>query len=537
MTLALAFCAATIAPADLVVTNALVWSDGMSGFATSLAVDEGVFVYVGNDPTSYIGPGTEIVNAMGRTVIPGLIDSHVHMMNGGGSLTDIQLRDAKDKQDFIARLKAYAEANPDRPWITGGRWSTESWTDKTEPTREWLDQAVPDRPVFLSRMDGHSGIANSKALELAKVTRDTADPEGGRVVKDVNGVPTGLLRETAMGLVSRLVPGKSRDVLKRDLVAAMDHAHANGITSVADIPTEGAIPIYQELAAAGEITVRFGLYPTVSPDNIERLKQSFKSVPYQIELKGVKVYMDGTLGSRTAWMFEPFNNNPADVANNTGLPRPGVTDGSVRRTAQICAANGLQMIGHAIGDRANHELVDFFKGAWTDVRKARPRLEHAQHLRATDIPIIGRLGVITSYQPFHKADDGRYCEDYIGSERSNSSYAYKDVLDSGGVLAFGSDWPVVTINPFLGMEAAVTGRTLGGNLWQTHNNVPLTEALRAYTSSAAYAMFWEDKVGRIAPGYYADFVVLSETLFAPAPKWADIRPVATYVAGKKMFGE
>jgi predicted amidohydrolase YtcJ len=236
-------------------------------------------------------------------------------------------------------------------------------------------------------------------------------------------------------------------------------------------------------------------------------------------------------------MFEPFNNNPADAAENTGLPRPEVNNGSIRSIAELCAKNGLQLIGHAIGDRANHELIEVFKTAWADLRTARPRLEHAQHLRASDIPEIGRLGVVTSYQPYHKADDGRYCESYIGAERSRSSYAFKDVLDSGGILAFGSDWPVVTNNPFLGMMAAVTGRTLAGQLWQTQNNVSVTEALRGYTSSGAYAMFWEDKLGRIAPGYLADFVVLEGALFAPAPHWGSIKPAATYVGGQKVFGQ
>ncbi len=537
MTLALALCAVLTAPADLVVTNALVWSDGMTGFATALAVDDGKFVYVGDDPSAYIGADTQTIDAQGRTVIPGIIDSHIHMMNGGGSLTDIHLRDAKDKQDFIARLKAYADANPQRTWIIGGRWSVESWSDKTEPTKEWLDQAVPDRPVFLSRMDGHSAIANTKALQLANVTRNTQDPNGGRVVKDANGEPTGLLRETATGLVGRLVPGKSQAVLKEDLMAAMRHANANGITSVSDIPGDGALPIYQQLATEGALTVRFGLFPTMSTVNIARTRSGFKTLDTWLEFKGVKVYMDGTLGSRTAWMTEPFNNNPADVADNTGLPRPGVADGTVKQTAALCAANNLQMIGHAIGDRANHKLIEFFKAAWMDTRKARPRLEHAQHLRASDIPVIGLLGVITSYQPFHKADDGRYAEDYIGKERSNSSYAYKDVLDSGGVLAFGSDWPVVTLNPFLGMEAAVTGKTLAGQFWQTRNNISVTDALRAYTSSGAYAMFWEKSVGRIAPGYLADFVILNESVFGPSPNWSAIKPTVTYVGGKKVFGD
>ncbi|HXH59728.1 MAG TPA: amidohydrolase family protein, partial [Fimbriimonadaceae bacterium] len=234
---------------------------------------------------------------------------------------------------------------------------------------------------------------------------------------------------------------------------------------------------------------------------------------------------------------EPFLNNPADGKNNRGLPRKEVTDGTIQRIAALCAAKHLQLIGHAIGDMANHLLIGFFKDAWTDVRTARPRLEHAQHLLPADIPEIGQLGIVTSMQPYHKADDGRYAESYIGSERSKTSYAYKDILDSGGILAFGSDWPVVTINPFLGMESAVTGKTLAGTYWQTQNDITVYEALRAYTSSGAYAMFWEDRIGRIAPGYLADFVILSDSPFGPEPNWAGMHPIATYVGGKKVYGD
>lgn len=529
---------AVIAPhaADLVVTNAVVWSDGMTGFATGFAVHDGEYVYVGNEAHLYVTEETTVVDAKGKVVIPGIIDSHIHMLNGGSSLNQIQLRDAKDKQDFIARLKKWAQEHPEQQWITGGRWTVESWADKTEPDRHWLDEAVPDRPVYLSRMDGHSGVANTKALQLAGITKDTPDPAGGRIVREQDGSAHGILRETATGLVTRHIPGKSRQELANDLRAAMKHANSMGITAVSDIPGEGSLPVYQEVAAQG-LTVRFGLYPTMSPSSINRVAHEFQEKEHWLELKGVKVYMDGTLGSRTAWMFEPFKNIPADVPNNTGLPRPEFTNGTVKTIASLCATNGLQLIGHAIGDRANSELVGVFRGAWPEVRAARPRLEHAQHLRASDIPLIGLLGVVTSYQPYHKADDGRYCESYIGAERSSSSYAYKDVLDSGGVLAFGSDWPVVTNDPFLGIQAAVTGRTLAGELWQTHNNIPVTEALRAYTSSAAYAMFWEKKVGRIAPGYLADFVVLTESPFALNPNWANIKPTATYVGGKKVFGD
>lgn len=526
------------APADLVIENAVIWSDGRTGFAQFAAVVDGEFVYVGDRDESYIGSKTERIDAKGRVVIPGLIDSHVHMLSGGASLNQIHLRDAKDKADFIAKLKKWADDHPEQQWITGGRWSVESWDDKTEPTRFWLDEAVPDRPVFLSRMDGHSAVANSKAIGMAGLTKNTKDPDGGRIVRDPNtGEPMGILRETAKGLVSRLIPGKSRSERASDLKQAMKYANSLGITSVSAITGTGSFAVYYQVAETDGFTVRFGMYPSMTRGNLERIKENFKTIPYWLELKGVKVFMDGTLGSRTAYMREPFNNNPADGKDNVGLLMPAAKDGSIANMAEQCAQNGLQLIGHAIGDMGNHVLIDFFKGAWSDVRSARPRLEHAQHLLAEDIPEIGRLGVITSYQPFHKADDGRYAEAYIGEERSNSSYAYKDVLNAGGVLAFGSDWSVVTLDPYVGIKAAVTGQTLAGNFWQTQNNISVMEALRAYTSSAAYAMFWENKIGKIAPGFKADFVILNSSPFGVDPEWRNMKPVATYVDGKKVFGE
>ncbi|MCH8993224.1 MAG: amidohydrolase family protein, partial [Acidobacteria bacterium] len=357
----------SVAPADLVIENAMIWSDGLTGFAQFAAVTDGEFVYVGERDESYIGPSTHRVNARGRVVIPGLIDSHVHMIGGGASLNQIHLRDAKNKADFIARLKKWGEDHPEQQWITGGRWSTESWDDKTEPTKHWLDEAIPDRPVFLSRMDGHSAVANSMALKLSGVTKDTKDPDGGRIVRDPQtGEPLGILRETAKGFVGRLVPGKSRSELVADLKAAMRHANSLGITSVSAITSTGSFAVDNQVADEDGLTVRFAMYPTLYSGNIARTKQNFNTVPHWLELKGVKVHMDGTLGSRTAYMREPFNNNPADGKNNVGLLMPQANDGTIERIARQCAENGLQLIGHAIGDMANHQLIEFFKQAWDD---------------------------------------------------------------------------------------------------------------------------------------------------------------------------
>jgi predicted amidohydrolase YtcJ len=524
--------AVSLQSASLSIENARIWSPDRVGFASSAIVAGGRFTYVGDFKPGLISSNTERIDAKGSLVIPGLIDSHIHMLGGGASLSQVQLRLAKDKDDFIRILREYAQANPDLEWITGGRWSTESWADKTEPTKEWLDEAVPDRPVYLSRMDGHSAVASSSALKMGNITKEGPEnPEGGTIVRTSSGEPTGILRETAKGLVGRYVRNSSAASAESNLQAAIKHVNSLGITAVSEISSPGAFPLYMGLGEGQ--TLRFGIYSSTGVRSAARLG-SFEGKPGWVEAKGVKIFMDGTLGSRTAYMTEDFVGGPADGPIR-GLVMPGFTNGTVDKLADSMAEQGLQLIGHAIGDRANHELINVFDRAFPNVRAARPRLEHAQHMLSADIDRIGELGVIASMQPFHKADDGRYAEEYIGAERSKSSYAYKTILNAGGVLAFGSDWPVVTANPFLGIEAAVTGRTLAGNLWQTSNSITVGEALTAYTSGGAYALGWEDEIGQIAAGFRADFVILNYSLFDPDVVWADVKPTSTYVEGRRVF--
>lgn len=256
-----------------------------------------------------------------------------------------------------------------------------------------------------------------------------------------------------------------------------------------------------------------------------------------MQIRGFKAVMDGSLGSRTALMHEPYSDNEPSKADWKGLPLPNMLDGPFEANCRAAAPIGLQAICHAIGDEGNFQLIEILQRAYgPELAKSRCRSEHAQHLLPGDIPRFGRLGIIASMQPYHKADDGRYAEQRIGAERCRSSYAFKSLLDTGAVVAFGSDWPVVSINPFLGVEAAVTGKTLAGNLWMTQENISVAEALRCYTSRAAYAMFMENEIGKIAPGYRADFIVLNESPFAPAPKWDRIAPTHVYVEGKRVYG-
>jgi predicted amidohydrolase YtcJ len=530
-----------IAPADIVIENARIWSDGLPGFARFAAIDNGRFVYVGQTNNAYIGAKTKRINAQNRVVLPGLFDSHIHMLGGGLGLSQLQLREATSKEDFIARVKAYKEKLPKGRWILGGRYSTESWQKVEQPTKEWVDAVTGDTPMFIERMDGHSGLANSAALKLAGITKNTKDPAGGVIDRDANGEPTGILRETATSVVERVIPPPSQVEQREALLLAIKEANKHGITSVCDITSDDSFPIYESLKS---MSLRFFLYASTNdwPRAIKNIRQ-FKSSKGWCEVRGLKAYMDGSLGSRTAYMHEPFSDNAPDKKDWRGLPMPGVTDGTYERNFKAAKAANLQPIVHAIGDEANHLLLDFVQRNGN----IRARSEHAQHLLPSDIPRFTQLGVIASMQPYHKADDGRYAEQRIGIERSKSSYAFKSLLDAGAVVAFGSDWPVVTLNPFVGIEAAVTGRILptaeNGKLktenrfWMTQENITVNEALRCYTSRAAYACKMENELGRIAPGYRADFVILNSSPFAAKVRWRELAPLETWVGGRRVYAK
>ncbi len=540
-------------PAVLVIENAKIWSDGLPTFAEFAAVEKGRFVYVGKRDPSRIGPKTVRVDAQGRTVLPGLIDSHAHMVGGGESLAQLDLRPARSKEEFIRMVADYAATLEPGRWILGGGWSIESWPVQEAPRKEWVDGITGGRPLWLDRMDGHSGLANSAALSSAGITKDTKDPAGGVVDRDPGtGEPTGILRETAQSLVGRRIPSSTRAQRLAALHAAMREANRNGITAVSDITSVGYLDLYEELDAKGELTVRFGLYPTTSdiPALAARAK-SFQGRPGWTQIRGFKSYMDGSLGSRTAYMRAPFLDNEPDNSGWRGLPMPGMIDGGYEARCRAASSAGLQAICHAIGDEGNHQLLNILERAYGQrLREARCRDEHTQHVLPQDIPRFGALGVIASIQPYHKSDDGRYAEKRLGEARSRASYAFKSLLDSGAVVAFGSDWPVVSINPFLGVEAAVTGRILDSGssppnprtseppnsprFWMTQENLTVAEALRCYTTRGAYAMFMENEIGKIAPGYRADFLVLNASPFKPNPKWEAIRPEEVWVEGRRV---
>lgn len=528
-------------PADLVVENARIWSDGLPTFAEFLAVRDGRFVAVGRPDQALIGPDTVRVDAGGAVVIPGIVDSHIHMLSGGVGLAGLQLRDVAGREEFIAAVAERAAMLPSGEWITGGRWSTDSWADPSFPDKSWIDDAASDHPAMLSRMDGHSALVNTLALRMAGISREgPPDPAGGVIDRDATGEPTGILRESAVALVGSLIPAASVDRQVEALRAASAEAAANGITSVGCIQSLDDMPAFERLATDPALGTRFFLYAEADDWRAAAMDSTwFQGRSGWVTWRGLKVYLDGTLGSRTAFMREPFLPD-REGRTTSGLLREGIENGGLLARVRDAQRAGMQVIAHAIGDAANRYFLDTLAEAFGDqggrLTRARARAEHAQHLSAEEIARFGSMGVIASMQPLHKADDGRYAEGYLGHERCRTSYAFKDLLDAGAVLVFGSDWPVVSLNPWLGIDAAATGRLLDSDeTWMIHQNITVGEALRCYTSRAAYGVGAEDEIGKIAPGYRADFVILSASPFDPATDLRTVRAKATYVEGRVVF--
>jgi hypothetical protein len=417
------------------------------------------------------------------------------------------------------------------------------------PTRRLIDAATPNNPVLLSRYDGHSVLANSLALKMAGVTKETPDPPGGVIVRDpATGEPTGVLKDAAEGLVDRAVPRPTEGEMEEALRAALQEAARRGVTSVQDIAVDGdsfngsftgEIQLLRRAEQEGWLTCRmYEITPIADWQKLAQAGLSHEMGSDFLKLGAVKAFADGSLGSRTAWMFEPY----ADDAANRGLPTDIMNPpAKLEALARGADEAGIQLCVHAIGDRAISEMLDLYTRLGGNSPAAhRFRIEHAQHVRPQDFARFRKLGVIASMQPYHCIDDGRWAEKRIGHERARWSYAWRSMLEAGAALAFGSDWPVAPLDPLLGIYAAVTRATLDGKHpegWFPEERLGVEEALRAYTQGCAYAAFEEKEKGTITRGKLADLVVLSDDIFAiPPAKIKDTRVVMTLVGGKVVFG-
>ncbi len=537
------------APADLVAYGKVWTGDSTLPLAQAVATRGDTVVAVGDSATiaKLVGPKTRVLSNGSALVTPGFMDSHVHLLDGGIQLASVDLRDADSPEEFIRRIAAFAAERQPGEWITGGNWDHERWPGTPLPRREWIDSVTPRNPLFLERLDGHMGLANSAALQAAGITAASRSVAGGTIVRDPRtGAPTGILKDAAMDPVYDARPRPTDAQVDAALARALAAFNAHGVTAIAAVSNSGDAAVrtaWQEYAgvrrarAQGTLTLRVALYPPFAAWRVvaESVSAAGPGDDW-IRLAGVKGYMDGSLGSTTALFFQPYVDDPS----TTGLE---TTDGdSVRRWIGGADSAGLQVAVHAIGERANATLLAIYDSVARahGTRDRRFRIEHAQHLRPEDRQRLVAQGVIASMQPYHAIDDGRWAEKRIGPERIRNMYVFRSLLDQHAHLAFGSDWTVAPLDPLLGIYAAVTRRTLddrhpGG--WVPEEKITVEEALRAYTAGGAYGVFAEGTRGVLRPGYRADLVLLDQDLFGIPPEEIGAAHVRATVMGGRVVYE
>jgi predicted amidohydrolase YtcJ len=519
-------CIGAAGAATLVLVHGHVWTENPAQPETEAIAVAGNRILLAGTSEEVLrlaGPSTRIIDLHGRRVIPGFNDAHVHFVPGGLGLASVQLRDAASQAEFRDRIASFAKSQPEGAWIAGGEWDHERWTPAVLPRHQLIDDVTSRNPVFVERLDGHMGLANALAMKLAHVDRNTPDVPGGVIVRDASGNPTGIFKDAAMPLIERAIPPLSLQETETAILAAQREAARNGVTSVQEMANDtndtggpDRLRAMQALQREGRLTIRISenlrlrdwKYPAGSG-----VQAGFHDG--LIQIGGLKSFADGGLGASTAWLFAPYD----DAPSTSGLASDELQNPD-QMYAEIKGADqaGLQIVIHAIGDRANRTILDFYQRLEKEdgPRDRRLRIEHAQHLTAADIPRFAQLHVIASMQPYHAIDDGRWAQKRLGPERIRFAYDFRSLLDSGATLAFGSDWPVAPMEPLMGIYAAVTRRTLDNrnpNGWIPEQKITVAQAVHAYTVGSAYAQFDEKIKGSLEPGKLADLVVLSRDIF------------------------
>lgn len=543
MLVAISFCSTAFGQAvqaDIVITNANIHTvNPKKPTANSVAMLNGRIVAIDSDADTkaWIGPATRVIDAKGKLVLPGFNDAHVHFLETGYQLSSVDLRNAKSPEEFVKRIKEFAAKLPKGRWITGGQWDHENWTPNNLPTAALIDAATPDNPVFVNRLDGHMALANSLAMKLAGIDKSVKDVAGGEIVRDTSGNPTGIFKDAASAYIETAIPAPSFEQQVEGAQAASDHAASLGITSVQDMSAGTSVGAYQELVRSGKLKTRiYGCSPLTDYKRWENTGVHHAFGDAMLRVGCLKAYADGSLGSTTAWFFAPY----LDAPNSSGLAMADV-ETTMRQTITDADKAGLQVRVHAIGDRANATILDHFAAVEkaNGTQDRRFTIEHAQHVRIEDLKRFGSMKVVASMQPFHIIDDGRWAWKRLDEKRLKGTYAFRTILDSGGVLAFGSDSPVAPIDPIFGVYAAVTRRTLddknpGG--WIPEQKITVDEAVRAFTWGSAYAEFQDGVKGTLEVGKLADLVMLSDDIFTIDPvKIRDVKVLTTIVDGRVVF--
>ena len=529
-------------PADLIVVNARIYTaDATRPVARALAVRDGTILFVGSvrGAEALAGPGTERWDVDGKTVIPGMVDAHVHLVGLGQSLRIVNLTGTRSYEEIVARVAERARAARPGEWIRGRGWDQNDWTVTAFPTHEALSRAVPNAPVVLGRVDGHALLVNAKALELAGITSTTPDPDGGRIVRDASGNATGVLVDRAMGLVNRVIPNDTPDAIRDATLAAITEFNRWGLTGVHDAGVgEDVIAIYEELAKAGRYDLRNYVMVRADEATLDRLMQRGPRVAQhdgRLWMRAIKISADGALGSRGAALLEDYSDDPG----NRGLLT--ADSAFMRRVAAKALRSGFQVNIHAIGDGANRRALDIFEDALKEVPTAdhRFRIEHAQILNYHDIPRFAQLDVIPSMQGSHQTSDMYWVPNRIGWNRSQGTYAWRSLLNTGVVIPNGSDTPVEHPNPLISFKAFVSrsdadGYPEGG--WFPAQKTTRQEALLSMTLWPAYAAFMEDVSGSLTAGKYADFVVLDQDIMTvDEGRILDTKVEITVLGGRQVY--
>jgi predicted amidohydrolase YtcJ len=495
--------------------------DNNQPLAEAVVIEGKKIIFIGDNTAakSFINKKTIVINLNGRMMLPGFIDNHVHFIKGGFQLQGVDLRNARSTTEFKNILKNYVSKNKGS-WITGGDWNHELWETNELPAREWIDEFSLNTPIFINRLDEHMGLANTYALKLAGITKDTPNPDGGLIIKDPDtGELTGILKDNAMNLVYRITPESSEEELNNALTAALEEAKKNGFTSVQDITNPTDLKTYRRFEKKKKLTCR--IYFRIPLTDYERIIEKNIRAGYRSELlklRSTKAFADGSLGSCTALFYEPYENDKS----NCGIAMDILMNKKFKNQLINADKNKLQLSIHAIGDKANPMVLDLFE----EIQKNNPawdrrfRIEHAQHVRPEDILRFADLGIIASVQPYHAIDDGCWAEKVVGKKRLSEMFTFHSFLKKEVKVCFGSDWPVAPLNALYGIYAAVTRRTLdekNPDGWIPEQKISVEEAIRCYTINNAYASFEEDIKGSIEVGKLADFVVLSDNILKINP--------------------